>query len=324
MKHAVRFIAIELFLPPHSLSAVQVLSNELLKVAPMLEPCTEAMEEALRHVLNNYHHIQSIDSSGLVFNEAAMIVLSCVNITLDDLFSIVGGDLSSINHGSFLDMVNDAVKAMIHMKLFGDDPMVYQAHEQFLASSARKALMQKVAEMSAMLASSNESGLELLTQALPRISELLRPLLSTLTQMGVDLPEITELIEKLVENIIAMLRHLLSDGLFTPEDHHPGVTHVSNARRRREAPLLPQSDPMNDFLYFLSIDYPAMFSRLSVPSQEEIRETAHMFFSNPNLNIIMKGSTRDMPWVLNSSREETIDAALGVLSFATLPSDAQM
>ncbi|XP_019750907.1 uncharacterized protein abca12 [Hippocampus comes] len=315
------------FFSPHSLSAVQVLSDELLKAAPMLEPCIEAMEEALHHILNNYHHIQGIDSSELVFNEAAMIVLSCVNITLDDLFSIVGGNLSRINHGSFLDMVNDAVKAMIHMKLFGDEPMVYQAHEQFLASNARKALMQKVAEMSALLASSNESGLELLTQALPRISELLRPLLSTLTQMGVDLPEITELVEELVENIIAMLRQLLSSGLFTPEAHHPGVTantHVSNARRRREAPLLPQPDPMNDFLYFLSIDYPAMFRTLSVPSQEEIRETAHMFFSNPNLNIIMKGSTRDMPWALNSSREETIDAALGVLSFATLPSDSQI
>ncbi|XP_051937575.1 glucosylceramide transporter ABCA12 [Hippocampus zosterae] len=311
----------------NSLSAVQVLSDELLKVAPMLEPCIEAMEEALRHILNNYHHIQGIDSSELVFNEAAMIVLSCVNSTLDDLFSMAGGNLSSISPGSFLDMVNDAVKAMIHMKLFGDEPMVYQAHEQFLASSARKVLMQKVAEMSALLAYSNESGFELLTQALPRISKLLRPLLSTLTQMGVDLPEITDLIEQLVENIIAMLRQLLSSGLFTPEARHPGVTansHVSNARRRREAPLLPQPDPVNDVVYFLTIDYPAMFHTLSVPSPEEIRETAHMFFSNPNLNIIMKGSTRDMPWALNSSREETIDAALGVLSFATLPSDSQI
>ncbi|XP_077392009.1 uncharacterized protein abca12 isoform X2 [Festucalex cinctus] len=315
----------------NSLSSLKVLSDELLQVAPMLEPCTDAMEEALSHILNNFHLVQDTGSSQVVFTEAATIFLSCVDIDLDDIFSMVGGDLSGISNGSFLDMIRDAVKAASHLKVFGDDPMVDQALEQFLASDAGKVLAQKVIEMSAWLASSNESGLDLLTQALPKISELLGHLLSTLAQMGVDLPEIAHPVEELVENIVAMLRQLLSSEILMSMDHNLGEligsSHALNIRRKREAPMIPQVYPLNDFLdfvYFVCFDYPAMFGAMSVPSQEEILETAHMFFSDPDLNTVMKGSTRGMPWTLNGSREEAIDAALGVLSFATLPSSDQM
>ncbi|XP_061548446.1 glucosylceramide transporter ABCA12 [Phycodurus eques] len=315
----------------NSLSSIKMLLDELIKVAPMLEPCIDAMEGALSHILNNYHHIQDTNSSEVVFNEGAMILLSCLNITLDDIFLMVGGDLSGMTQGSFLDMIRDAVKAIIHMKVFRDEPMISEALERFLASNARKVLMQKLAEMSAWLASTNESGLELLTQGLPKISELLRPLLSTLTQMGVEMPEITEIVEELTENIIAMLRQLLSIDFFTSMDHNPSVSqneliggsHVLNNRHRREAPLMPEMDPVYDFLDLLYIDYSAMFRTMSAPLPEEIMETAHMFFSNPNLRIVVTGSTRDMPWALNGSREDFIDATLGILSFATLPSASE-
>ncbi|XP_077435659.1 uncharacterized protein abca12 [Vanacampus margaritifer] len=314
----------------NSLSSLKVLSDELLKVAPMLEPCTDAMEEALSHILKNYHLIQDTSSSQVVFIKAATIFLSCVNVDLDDIFLKVVGDLSGIRKRSFLDVVSDAAKAA--SQAFGDYPMVYQALEQFLASNAGKVLMQQVAEMAAWLTSSNHSGLDLLIQALPNISELLGHLLSALTQMGVDLPEITNLVEELVENIIATLRQLLSSGFFMPMDRHLGELTGSsrralNIRPKREALMMPQVDTLNDLLDFAYIfysDYPAIFSAMSVPSQEEIMETAHMLFSNPDLNVVMKGSTRGMPWALNGSREDTIDAALGVLSFATLPGSDQM
>ncbi|XP_061143427.1 glucosylceramide transporter ABCA12 [Syngnathus typhle] len=305
----------------NSLSAVEVLSDELLQVAPMLEPCVDALEEALRHILNNYHLNYDTNSSEVVFTEAAAIVLSCANITLNNIFSMVEGDLSGFSDGSFLDMISDAIEAMTNMKVFGDEAMVYQGLGRFLASNGAKALMQKVVELSSLLATSNESGLDLLTQTLPKISQLFRALLSTLTQMGVDMPEIVDVFEEFAENIFAMLRQLLSSGLL---GHHP----LRGSRHKRDAPMMPPMMPLmdiaNDFRDFLSIDYLAMFRSMAVPSPEEIMETAHMFFSNPDLKTIVKQSTRNMAWASNGSHDKTINAALGVLSFATLPSHTLM
>ncbi|XP_057709211.1 glucosylceramide transporter ABCA12-like isoform X1 [Corythoichthys intestinalis] len=316
----------------NSLSSITMLSDELLNVAPMLRPCIDAMAEALSHILNNYHQIQDTDSSEVVFNEVVAILLSCINTTLDDFISLVEGDLSGISNGSFLELVNNIVKIMINMNLFGDEPMVYNTLEQLLSSNATKELLQKLIEMSAWLASTNESGLDLLTQALPKMSELLRLLLSILTHMGVDMPEIMDLVEDLTRNIFEMLRQLLSSDLFTSMDHHPdgsqwellGGNRALHNRRKREALLIPQIEPLSDFSDLLSINYQAIFGDLSAPTPEEMLETAHMFVSNPNLNIILKGSTNGMPWAINGSREETIDAALGLLSFATLSSGSHL
>ncbi|XP_077472726.1 uncharacterized protein abca12 [Stigmatopora argus] len=315
----------------NSLSSFKLLSDELLTVAPMLRPCIDGMEEALSHILNNYHLIQDTNSSEEFLNEVAVIMLSCLNTTVNNFYSMVDGDLSGVTNGSFLELMNIAIKTIIHLNLFGDEPMVYHHLEQFLRSNATQELIQKVVEMSVWLASTDESGLDLLTQVLPKISELLRPLLSILTELGVDTPEIMELTEDLGGNFFEMLRQLLSSDLFAPMDHADGsqrdifgIAQPLHKRRKREALLFPQVNPLSDFIDLLQIDYPAMFGHLSAPTPEEMLDTAHMFVSNTNLNIIVKGSTRGMPWAINGSREETIDAALGILSFATLSSDSQM
>lgn len=82
---------------------------------------------------------------------------------------------------------------------------------------------------------------------------------------------------------------------------------------------------MDDFVDLFYIDYPTMFRAISVPpTTVEIMETVHVFFANPDLNVVMKGATRGMPWGINASREETVDASLGMLSFLTLPATVQM
>ncbi|XP_044072836.1 LOW QUALITY PROTEIN: glucosylceramide transporter ABCA12 [Siniperca chuatsi] len=312
-----------------TLTSFKLVLDELLSVAPFLQPYIEAVEKALSHILDNYHLMQDSSSSKGLFGEAVMIFLSSANITSEDMFSMVWGNSSGLNEASVTDMMKETVKLMMDLQIFGDAPMVYQALEQFLASNNTSLILQKLAEMSAWSASTQASGLDLLTQALPKIYDILRPLLSVLTQMNMDMPANTELFEDLAGNIIAMLRQLVStSGLLAPMDHHPNVfqqeatggNHTMRVRQRREAPLMLTRDPMDDFIDLFYIDYPALFKAIAIlPTTAEMMETVHVFFANPDLNVVVKGATSGMPWGLNASREETIDAALGVLSFLTFP-----
>ncbi|XP_070770245.1 uncharacterized protein abca12 [Enoplosus armatus] len=313
----------------NSLSSFKLLSDELLSVAPFLQPYIKAVEKVLSHILDNYNLMQDSSSSQDLFGEAAMIFLSSANITSDSMFSMMWGNSSGLSEASVTDVMREAVKLMIDIKIFGDVPMVYQALEQFLASNDTSLIVQKVAEMSAWLASTQASGLDLLTQALPKISDILRPLLSVLTHMCMDTPANKELFEDLAGNIIAMLRQFIStSGLLAPMDDHArmfqqqltGGNHTMRVRHRREAPLMPTRDPMDDFIDLFYIDYPAMFKAISVlPTTAEIMETVHVFIANPDLNVVVKGATSGMPWGLNASQEATVDAALGMISFLTFP-----
>lgn len=317
------------FLPPDSLSSVQMLADELLKVAPVLGPHVDAAEKALTYVLNNYHLVQDHSSSQTLFTEAAEIFFSSANISSDDVLSMMSGRFSGLGGGSFADMLREAIALVLSMNVFGDDPMVYGMLEHVLASNATNVLMGKVTEMFGWLASTQASGLDLLTQALPKMHEILRCLLSLLTQ---DDPADMKLFEDIAGNAVAMLRHLLSTAdHLGPASHHTsqqqttGGNRTVNMRRRREVPTMTAREPVDDFIDLFLIDYPSMFRALAVPpAADDVMETVHVFVSNPDLNVVVKGATRHMPWALNASREEAIDAALGVFSFLTLPNAVQM
>ncbi|XP_033990287.1 uncharacterized protein abca12 isoform X2 [Trematomus bernacchii] len=314
----------------NSLSSFKMLSDELVNAAPFIQPYTDALEGALNHILGNYDLFEDSSSSEDIFREAAMIFLSSANITLDN--SMMSGNFSGLNVESLTNMIKEAVQQIIDLQIFGNEPMLYQALEQFLASNESSMIVQKVFDMVAWLASTKSSGFDLLTQVLPKIYDIVRPLLSVLTQLGLDMSENMELFEDLAGNIIAMLRQLVStSGLLSPKDHRSsmygmsGGNHTSRVRNRREAPSMMARDPMDDFIDLFYIDYPTMFKAISVPvSTNEILETVHVFFANPDMNVVVKGVTSDMSWGLNASREDTIDAALGLLSFVTLPSTFQM
>lgn len=312
--------------PPLSLSSIKMLSDELLDVAPFLQPYLSAAEKAIYHMLNNSHLIQDSSSSQIVFKEAVMIFLYSANITSG---SMMWGNFSGLNEASIAGMIRDAVRMMIDMKIFGNAPMVYQALERFLASNDTNVIAQRMSEMLAWLSTTQASGLDLLTQALPRIYDILRPLLTVLSQMSMDMPVPIELFQELAGNIIAMVRQVVSTGgLLAPMKHHQsmfqqGMTsgnHIMRSRHRREALQMPTRVPMDDFIDLFYIDYPTMFQAMAVPpTTEEILETFYVFFSNPDLAVVLKGATSGMPWGLNASQEEVIDAALGVLSFLTFP-----
>lgn len=300
-----------------------MLSDELHNVAPALQPYMEALVNATGYILDNYQLLKQSTSAEELLKEAAMRFLSSANISSYDIFSIPAGNTTA----SLYDLTTEVIRLMINIKVFGDDPMIYQVLEEFLRSNDTKLIAEKVAELSMWLHSTEASGLDLLSEALFRSYDIVRPVLSALAKMNTDMQATVELLEDLVGNVIAMFRQLVSTGN-VPD---PMVQHLSDSemtdgyhthlvRRRRDASLMMTTDPMNDFIDLFYIDYPTMFKALAVPpTTPEIMETAHVFFANPDLSVVMKGATSGMQWGLNASREETIDAALGVLSFLTLP-----
>lgn len=299
---------------------MKMLADELLKVAPFLHPYIRAVEKAASHILKNLHLIQNNHTSEILFREAAMIFLYSANITMPT---------SGLSQAAIADMIWKVVKMMIDNKIFGHAPKIYQALKNFLASNDSSLIAQKVTEMFAWLSTTQVSGLDLLTQILPNIYNILRPVWAVVAQINNDLSSFWELVEDLVGNVFNMVRQLISTGGFV---EHKGMFpqetmaryHNTRRRHKREALLTPR-DPMDDFKDLLYVDYPTMFRAMSVPpTSAEAMETVHVFVANPDLKVVLNGATHGMPWGLNASREETIHAALGVLSFLTHPRTFEM
>ncbi|XP_074551456.1 uncharacterized protein LOC141808680 [Halichoeres trimaculatus] len=311
----------------NSLSSLRMLTEQLLMVAPSLHPYIKAGEKALRHILANYHQIHNESSFEDVFDEAVRIFLLGAGLTPEDIAFLLLGNFSDPDKDSLIHMIQKAVKHL--MKLLEDVPMVSKVLEHFLSPNDTRMIVEEVAELLAWLASPEGFDLDQLEQALPKIFRILKPLLSALTRMCMDTQTHMELFEELAYNIVAMVRQIMStSGLLGPMDYHQdmymlemtGSNHTKGLRHKREAPMIPMRSPMDDFIDLFHINYPAMFKALSTPLDDgEIQETAHMFFANPDLSVVMKGMTRDMPWHLNTSREDTIDAAVNILSYFTLP-----
>lgn len=305
-----------------------MLADELLKVAPSLRPYIDAVEAALGHVLASSHLLHDGSATQTLFSEAAMIFLSSLNITSGDA---MWGDLSGMD---LTGLINDTIGLMIDLEIFGRAPELYQALETFREFRGPGAMASQLREMLAWLAYTEASGLDLITQLLPRVYDSMRPLLSVFTHVAGDSPLPLGLFEDLARNVLEMLKQMVntSDLLAPPKRHHigfaqqlMGANHTARMRYRREALPMPPRSPIDDFVELFHIDYRTMFYALSQPvSTPEILETAHGFFANPDLGMVLNGVTSDVPWNWEAPREETIGAALGVLSFLTHPTTFQM
>lgn len=298
-----------------------MIADEILKVSPSLQPYVNAVEMALAHVLANSHLLHDQNTTQTLFNEAAMILLSSLNITSGDFTSL---DISV--------MINDTIGLIIDMEIFGYAPELYRALERFREFGPIQ-MANRLQAMLMWLASTEATGLDLIFQLLPQIYDSVQPILSVFTQGAEDLPLPLGLFEDLGGNVLEMLRQMSSTSnlLAPPERHHPMFTHqvpwannTAKARRRRDTLPMPPSSPIEDFVDLFNIDYSAMFYALSQPiSTPEVLETAHVFFANPDLGVVLDGVTRNMSWNWEAPRGETIDAALGVLSFLTHPTTFQ-
>ena len=308
-----------------------MLTDELRKANPSLQPYIEALEKAMRFFIINSPLLQNSSTSQDLLKQTAMIFLTSANITAGDIFSAMSGNVSGLSEASIINVMREVVKLMADLKILGDDPMVYRALEQILASNETALIVRKVVELTKWLGSTRASRLDLLMQVVPRMYDILRSILCLLTKLSVQMPENSELFEDLGGNVIGMLKQLLSTpGLLSPMTQQRRIAGLQTASANdsmghMQAGMRRTRDPMDDFIDLFYIDYHSMSKALNVaPTTGEILETVHMFFANPDLSVVLKGVTKDMPWGLNASRDETIQATLLGLSLFTLPTASQM
>ncbi|KAJ0005860.1 hypothetical protein NQD34_015754 [Periophthalmus magnuspinnatus] len=304
-----------------SLQSIKLISEELQDKFPFLKPYMGALEKMLIHILTKYPEME--ESPEDCFREASVILLRALNVSSTDIHQMMMGNFSD---KAWVDLVLKSIQIVIDMNVFGDNPMLYHTLGQLLTSSNTRMIMDKVAEMVSWFASTEAKGLDLLVQALTKIQELLSPLLSFLKDMDVDLPPNLQVLDDLTGNAISFIRQLLTGRGISMADHYMLTDYsmsnhnATRARHRREATFMPVRGQMDDFIDLFSINYHSMWQGLMVPpTTSEIVETVHVLFANPDLGIILKGATEDLVWSLESSKEETIDAVVGVASLFSVP-----
>nr|XP_054603018.1 glucosylceramide transporter ABCA12 isoform X2 [Nothobranchius furzeri] len=312
----------------HSLMLFQQYSGELLQEAPFLQPYINALVKTGIYVLENYSYIENNGSFQNIFQEAAAIFLMSANLTSDGTLSSMWGTAFAPNETLLADLISETIKLMINTNVFGSYPDVHQALEQFMSVDGTNVMAQGFFDMSVWLTSTQASGLDLFSQVLSKTYDIVRPVLSVLTSMSVGVPVDLLLYEELAGNIVSMSKQFAGVSDLLPLVYQQQTVFQAssqqNPRSRQKRDLsavttvIPQ--PFDDIVRMFQIDYPAMYQAVFVsPTTAEVIDTAHVVAANADLNAVLKGASSNMQWSLNASREATIDATLGMVSFLTHP-----
>ncbi|CAL9690655.1 unnamed protein product [Knipowitschia caucasica] len=299
----------------NSLQFIELFSDEVDEMFPFLKPYMKGMRKMLKHILTNSSSVE--ESPAEFFKESSMILLHQFNISSKDFNQIMTGNFSD---KAWVDLVIRALQAMINMKVFGDDPMLYHTLDQLLTFNDTREIMWKLADMVSWFTSTEAKGQVLLIQTLTKFQEFIGPLLSVLNMMDIDLPPNLQLIDDLTYNANLFIQNLFRADLlslsdpFEMRDHALSNHNASRIRRRREVSFVPVSSPMDDFMTLFTMDYRSLWTGLQVPpTASEIQETFLMFFDNSDLSFILKEATKEYDSDLDGiSSSEIVDSMLNL------------
>ncbi len=263
--------------------------------------------------------------------QALEITLTGMNFTKETINYILSGDIFMNPNGSTVDsLIKEVIQQILGTGLLGDWPTLYGVMQQVLFLEDTSGTLWKTVDFFNWLYTTQDTGLNFVLEILRKMYEIVR---DSLTKM--PLPCLSKSFIDLSGNVLYMLKQIkLTSDLFDPVEQYLSPLKmqisqgqnlqglVSHTRNARIIASEVQREPVDDFLDLLDINYQALLEVLSIPpTSTEILETIHVFFANPDLGVILKGYLSEMTG--NTSQEETIDTALNVLSYLTLPSNGQ-
>ncbi|KAG1952045.1 ATP-binding cassette sub-family A member 12 isoform X3 [Pimephales promelas] len=316
-----------------SLSTVQMALEPIKTEAPWMVPYIEAVGKTIEAILQNGYLIQNSTASPLIVMQALEITLTGMNFTEEIINYILSGDIVMNPNGSMVDnIIKEVIQQIIGTGLLEEWPMLYGLMQQVLYFEDTSGTLWKSVEFFNWLYTTEDTGLNFAWEILRKLYEILR---DALTKMPTPLSCLSNTFIDLAGNALYLLKQIqLTSDLFAPVEQYLSPIKmriadgqnlqslVSHTRNTRRVASKVQREPVDDFLDLLDIDYQALLAVLSIPpTSTDIFETIHVFFANPDLGVILKGLSREMAG--NTNQDVTIDTALNVLSYLTLPANGQ-
>ncbi|KAI2660814.1 Glucosylceramide transporter ABCA12 [Labeo rohita] len=314
-----------------SLSTVQMALEQIKTEAPWMTPYVSAIGKTIEVILQNPSLLQNSTASPQIIMQALEITLTGMNFTKETINYILSGDIFMNPNGSTVDsLIKEVIQQIIGTGLLGDWPVLYGVMQQVLYLEDTSGTLWKTVEFFNWLFTTEDTGINFVLEILRKIYEIVRDALAKMPQSCLSKTFID-----IAGNALYMLKQMkLTSDLFAPVEQYLSplqmqIAHgqnlqglVSHTRNTRRVASEVPREPVDDFLDLFDINYQALLKVLSIPpTPTEILETIHVFFANPDLSVILKGYLKDTTG--NTSQEETIDTALKVLSYLTLPSNGQ-
>ncbi|XP_062861801.1 glucosylceramide transporter ABCA12 [Trichomycterus rosablanca] len=295
-----------------------------------LRPYALALDDVLQYSLQ----YQNAPASPEMVVQALDVALTAMNISREQINRFLSSAIFTRPDVFSMDvLIKEAIGKVIEMKLLGDWPAVYKLMDQVLYVDNSSRILEAANELVNWYNVTQDSGMNLATGTLSRLYGMVTSVLPSASQLGCPVPCNSNLITSLASNALSLMKLLgNTTSVFTPFqdylrpiqaqlDMGQNLNDLLSATKSARAAQNSTREPIDDLLDLFGGNYQDVFQALSGPlSSEETLETMHVFFSNPDLGIFLKGWTRDM--TKNSGADGTIGETLAMLSALTLRNNA--
>lgn len=292
-------------------------------------PYILAAQKAIEYILWN----PNVTASPEMVLHALDVVLTAMNFSSEQIDGFLRSGIFSAPNSLPSDLhIQQLIRKITDIRLLGNWSLMYDMMEHLLNVENTSNILMKVHELVSWFNTTEDSGLYFGIKMLTKLYEVLTPLVAPLSPQSCY----SDLFTRLAGNSLYALQNIFgSINLFTPIDTYLKPIQmklalgdnlrdlVSETQNIRRVGRNLTREPVDDFLDLLEINYRNLSQILSIPlSSEEMLETFHVLFANPDLGIFLKGVTRKMTG--SSAEDATIDTVLGTLDYLTRPSNMQM
>ncbi|XP_049340929.1 glucosylceramide transporter ABCA12 [Astyanax mexicanus] len=311
--------------------ALEILERESPLDTLTWKPYITAVQKTIEYVLRNSYFTQSPSTEIVI--QAVEVILTAMNFSSDHINSILNSVILSSSGGGLSPdvLIKELIKKVVDMQLLGYMPILYDQLNNILSFVDSSHIFEKAMELYNWYSTTQDTGVDLVMQILSKLYEMVNSVLPAASQLTNPLPYFSDTVFQLASNVFYLLRQISqTSNLFAPIDNYFSPIQMQLSQGKTLMELVAQSkisrmnvsnankEPVDDFLDLFGVDYQTLAQALSVPlTSEELLETVHGVFANPDLAILLKGVTGA------SSQDQTIDKALDVLSYLTLPSSGQ-
>ncbi|KAI5091183.1 ATP-binding cassette sub-family A member 12 [Silurus meridionalis] len=264
--------------------------------------------------------------------QALDVVLTAMNFSNEQIDGFLSSDIFVMPNNLSNDLLmKEVISKIIDMRLFGNWSIMYDLIGQLLYVENTSDILSAVSELVNWYNSTEDTGVYFGIEMLTKLYDML----TTFVPASYPLSCPFDLFVGLASNALHALQHITSTtNLFTPINSYlkpiqmqlalgDNLRDLVRATQTSRRPMQNLTrEPVDDFLDLLEINYRNLSQILSIPlSTEEILETMHVVFANPDLGIFLKGVSRNSYG--SPVEDQTIDTILGTLAYLTDPSNGQ-